>query len=132
MAITELLRARLRLDLGDSGSTPVFPDVEVDDAYARGEEKYGTGSAALEVVFAYARVVLIKQLRASSARMVTYQQNQSSENLSDVQKFLKALSDEFESALKKAADEFTAAQSGGIRFGGMRGGKPHRVKEIPS
>jgi hypothetical protein len=113
----------LRGDIGaDSGS---LSDPEADAIFVEAAETY-TDDAA---IVAATRVIAIRRLLASSAKLATYRQNQSAENLSDVFKHLMELLTYWEGK----RDEAIAATSGtsAARFGGMRQ-KPSRVKEYPA
>jgi pyrroline-5-carboxylate reductase len=74
-------------------------------------------------------VLTIQSLLASSARLATYRQNESSENLSDIFKHLKELLKVWE---EKTDDAITAAagSSGAARFGSVRR-KPATIREYP-
>lgn len=119
---TEAQRDRFWKDTGTTEN--VFDPEEVDDIFTEAGEGY-EDTAALT---AQTRVIGIRRLLANAAKMTTYRQNQSSENLSDVFKHLKEL-------LAFWQDEVTTADglaSGSkARFGGLRR-KPARIKEYPN
>lgn len=83
---TAIERARLRRDIGADQSA--LPDSEADLIFVESAETYTTGSSAY---YAYARVLALQGILASSAKMTTYRQNESQENASDVFKHLKDL-----------------------------------------
>lgn len=117
---TETQIDRLRADIGADSTT--LPSSEADDVFAQAGETYTT-AAAIE---AYARVIAIQRLLASSAKRTTYRQNQSSENLSDVFKHLQEL-------LKHWQGELTKAKASGqsvASFGRPRA-IPQRIAEFP-
>lgn len=116
-------RSRLRRDTGTDVSS--LEDDDADAIFVEAGEKY-TNTATIA---AYARVLVIQSLLSSSAKLTTYRQNESTENLSDVFKHLKELLAVWEG---KVDDAITAAagSSGAARFGGVRR-KPAGLKEYP-
>lgn len=118
---TDAERARLRRDVGANEDS--LPDYDADDIFVEAAEVYSNATTAA----AYARVLAIQGLLASSARLVSYRQNQSSEDASDVFEHLSRL-------LKLWQDETAEAQklagSGAMRFG-RTGKKPTRIREYP-
>jgi hypothetical protein len=82
-----------------------------------------TGAAAV----AYTRVLGIRRLLASAAKLTDYTQNQSAEKQSQVFDHLKALLAFWQGEWTTAANTST---SGAARFGGQRR-KPARIKEYP-
>jgi gas vesicle protein len=123
MAVTQTQIDRLRRDTGTDETS--LPDEDIQDIFDEADEKYtDTATAA-----AYTRVLTIQSLLASSARLATYRQNESSENLSDIFKHLKELLKVWE---EKTDDAITAAagSSGAARFGSVRR-KPATIREYP-
>lgn len=114
-------RERLRQDVG--ANSTALSDADADDIYAEAAEMY-TDSATIN---AYTRTIAIRRLLASSARLTSYKQNESSENLSDIFKHLKELLKVWED---KTTDAVAAGGSGAARFGSVRR-KPARIKEYP-
>ena len=119
---TEQQRKRFWADTGSSSA--VFDDDEVDDIFTEAAEEYSDAG----VIKAHARVIGIQRLLASSAKLTSYRQNASSENLSDVFKHLQELLKLWQGKL--AAAKATASSSGAARFGGLRR-KPKRIREYP-
>lgn len=120
---TELQRQRLRDDIGATVTS--LSDDDADAVYTRAAESYPTEGAAQD---AQARIIAIRGLLASSAKMTTYRQNASSENASDVFKHLSELLKMWRGELALA--EAAASTSGAARFGGMRR-KPKKIREYP-
>lgn len=120
---TETQRQRFWHDTGTTSS--VFDAEEVDAIFTEAAESYSdTGS-----IVAFTRVLGLRRLLASSAKLTTYTQNQSSENASDVFKHLKELLELWQGELATA--ESSASSSTAARFGGLRR-KPSRLKEYPN
>jgi hypothetical protein len=113
--------ARLRRDVGADENS--LPDYDADDIFVEAAETYSNATAAA----AYARVLAIQGLLASSAKLTNYRQNNSSEDASDVFEHLSNLLKLWE---QKTADAQKATGSGAMRFGAT-GKKPTRVKEYP-
>lgn len=118
---TETQRTRLRADIGANETS--LPTTEADDIFSQAGESY-TAAAAIE---AYARVIAIQRLLASSAKLATYRQNQSSENASDVFDHLDKLLTRWEKNLSKAT---TGGQSV-VKFGRTRS-IPRSISEYPN
>lgn len=118
---TETQRTRLRGDIGANDAS--LPNTEADDIFTEAGESY-TETAAVE---AYARVIAIRRLLASAAKMATYKQNQSSENVSDVFDHLEKLLDRWEKNLDKA----TSAGQSVVKFGRPKN-IPQRLAEYPN
>jgi hypothetical protein len=125
MPATATQRSRVRRDLGDNSTPPTFDDVEIDDAFDRAAEEYSDPF----VIYAYARVILLDTLIASSAKLVNYRQNQSEEDQSDIAKALERLRKTYAAALNDAIDKSSSGV--GVRWGGLAGGKPHRRRSLP-
>lgn len=111
-------RERLRADLDVDEAA--LSDAELDDAFARAEERYGDNAAAVE---ASARVVVIQQLLSGAAKRADSTQNESSERQSQVFEHLVRLR-----AIYLA--DLQAALNAVAQFGGLRR-KPTRVEEYP-
>lgn len=112
---------RLRRDVG-ANEASLF-DAEANDLFTEAAESYTAGTAAY---YAHARVLAIQGLLASSAKLTTYRQNQSSENKSDVFTHLSKLLVYWKNETASAI----ASESGTARFGGLRR-RPSRIKEYP-
>lgn len=119
---TALQRSRLRDDIGAT-ETSLFDD-EADAIFVEAGELY-TDEASLT---AATRVIAIRRLLASSAKLTDYRQNQSSESLSDVFEHLYRLLTYWEGELGKAVA--AASTAGAARFSGLRR-RPKRIKEYP-
>ena len=120
---TATAKSRLRRDTGSDDSSL---DGEVIDAiFVEAAERYTDTATAT----AYTRVLAIQGILASSARLTSYKQNESSENLSDVFKHLKDLLAIWEAKVEDAIAA-AASSSGAARFGGIRR-KPAKVREYP-
>lgn len=117
---TETQRVRLRADIGANEAS--LPTTEANDIFDQAGETYTT-TAAIE---AYARVIAIQRLLASSAKLTTYRQNQSSENASDVFNHLDKLLTRWERNLSKAA----AGGQSVVKFGRTRT-IPQPIQEYP-
>ena len=119
---TALQRSRLRDDIGAT-ETSLFDD-EADDIFVEAGELYTDGAS----LTAATRVIAIRRLLASSAKLTDYRQNQSSESLSDVFEHLYRLLTYWEGELGKAVA--AASTTGAARFSGLRR-RPKRIKEYP-
>src|SRR5690606_23162608 len=97
-------RGRLRRDVGATADSR--PDPECDAIYAEAAEEYPEGAAQ----DAQARVIALRAILASSAKLVTYRQNASSESASDVFKHLSQLV-EYWQGVRDAAVADSQAQS---------------------
>lgn len=113
--------ARLRSDI-DANSTSL-PDQEASDIFTEAGESY-TDAASIT---AYTRILAIRRLLASSAKLTSYRQNESQESLSDVFKHLQALLKVWQDELATAviAGNGSAVRSGRTQY------KPARIKEYP-
>lgn len=118
---TDAERDRLRADIGANETS--LPDPDADAIFEEAGEKYSVAGQSS----AYARVIAIRRILASSARLVSYRQNNSSENSSDVSKNLQALLKIWQDALE---GEINTPTGGRVRIGGLRQ-KPKRIKEYP-
>ncbi len=114
-------RARLRRDVGADVTS--LPDADADALFVEAAETYSDTTTAT----AYTRVLAIQGLLASSAKLTSYRQNQSSEEASDVFEHLSRLLELWE---EKTADGVMASGNGAMRFG-RTGKKPTRIKEYP-
>lgn len=119
---TESQRERLRADIGADATT--LPDLEADDIFDEAGESY-TDAAAMT---AATRVIAIRRLLASSAKLVSYRQNNSQESASDVFTHLKQLLSLWQGELSDAIS--SASTVGTAKFGGLRS-KPKRIREYP-
>lgn len=97
---------RLQRDIGANEIS--LPTADATELLAEAAETYPTGSAA---ALAYARVLAIRGMLASSSRLVTYRQNNSSENQSDVFGHLTKLLDFWQAETDKAAASGGGAQN---------------------
>lgn len=125
---TLLEQQRLRLDLGlTADDTTTMSDAEVDAIYVEAGEAY-TGTASIK---AATRIIAIQRLLASSAKMTSYTQNNSSEDASDVFKHLMQLLGYWRGVLADAiVDEELANRPSAARFGRTTR-RPARIKEHP-
>jgi len=119
---TDTERDRLRADIGANDSS--LPDAEADAIFVEAAEVYTDASA----ITAYTRVLGIRRLLASSAKLTDYTQNASQEKQSQVFDHLKALLAYWEDALDTAVS--SSSTVGAARFSGQRR-KPKRIKEYP-
>lgn len=115
-------RQRLRDDIGATEDS-LF-DYEADDIFAEAGESHADAAA----IKAATRVIAIRRLLASSAKLTSYRQNASQESASDVFKHLQWLLGYWEDKLAKAVK--AASPSGAARFG-RTGQRPSRRKEYP-
>ena len=122
MATTAAQKSRLRRDTGADATS--LPDDTIDDLFDEAAELY-TDTATIA---AYTRVLVINGLLSSAAKAVTYRQNESTENQSDIFKHLKDLLKLWEDKTDDAIE--AASTSGAARFGSVRR-KPARVREYP-
>jgi hypothetical protein len=83
MPATTLQRTRFRNAVGDTDGTK-FTDGQIDDIFDASTEDYPTGSSKTK--FAAAVVSGFEMLLAQAAERVSYQQNESQEDLSDLRK----------------------------------------------
>jgi gas vesicle protein len=116
-------RSRLRRDIG--ASVAALSDADADALFEEAGEKY-TDEATIA---AYTRVLGLQGILADSARLTTYKQNESTENLSDIFKHLKELLKVWEDKVTDAIAS-AAGSSGAARFGSVRR-KPATIKEYP-
>ncbi len=116
---------RLRADLDATDAT--FPDAEAEEIYAEASERYTSADS----IYAATRVIAIRRLLMSSAKRVSYTQNNSSENASDVFKHLKQLLDIWRGELADAEMVEEMASRGSALRSGRQSRKPARLKEFP-
>lgn len=110
--------------VGDNdASNEVFNGTEIDSLFVWAAEDYAGNSTAK---FAQACLYGIRTLKADAAKQVTYKQNLSTENLSDLFKHLDALQKDFEADLEDALKSAVGA----VRLGSMKK-KPLREKDVP-
>lgn len=112
---------RLRRDIGASAAA--LSDEDVANLLAEAGETYSDAATAAT----YARVLALQGILANSAKLTSYKQNESTENLSDIFKHLKELLKLWED---KVTDAVAAAGSGAARFGSVRR-KPATIREYP-
>lgn len=122
MAVTALEISRIRRDTGTDATS--LPDATIQEIFDEAAEIYTDANSALY----YTRVAVITGLLSSSARLSSYRQNESSENLSDVFKHLQSLLELWQGKLDTAVTLGTVTSA--ARFGGTRR-KPASVKEYP-
>jgi len=84
---TEISRLRRQLALNETQ----LPDDEIQALYTEAEELYPLATYSRAVIFAAVRLQGAKDLLAEVAQRVTYSQNQSREQLSDLTKNVKEL-----------------------------------------
>lgn len=114
----------IRLQIGDTGASPAFSDAEINALWDIAADTY----SATGQLNAQTRVYLLDALLADAAKRVTYEQNQSKEQLSDVFKNLLKLRDAASADLEKA----TAASVGAVKLGTIRKARPTRDKDVPN
>lgn len=119
--VSELQRSRLREDIGANETS--LPDADADAIYTEAAETHATAGAAQD---ALARVIAIRRLLASSAKLTTYRQNASSENASDVFQHLQQLLGLWQGELAAAVRR----SAGAARFGSPKR-VPPRIREYP-
>jgi hypothetical protein len=117
---TAAQRERLRRDTGSNSSA--LSDDDADDLFEEAGETYTDDTS----IAAYARILALQGILASSAKLTSYKQNESSESLSDVFKHLRELLSYWQGEL----DTAQRGASGAARYGGVRR-KPARVREYP-
>lgn len=113
---------RLRADIGADVTS--LPDPDAEAIFVEAGERYADAGG----LTAATRVIAIRRLLASSAKLTSYRQNASSENLSDVFKHLRELREFWQGELDGAVK--AASASGTARFG-RPGRIPSRIKEYP-
>ena len=103
-----------------------FPDEDVDLLFAEAESTYSTYSR--EVQLQAVVVTRIEELWTASMTQVTYQQNETRENLSDI---AKALKEKLELAKKKLDELIADSKPVALRTALMKK-IPTRVKGYPN
>ena len=119
---TETERDRLRADIGANVAS--LPDDDADAIFVEAGEKYTDADS----ITAYTRVLAIRRLLASSAKLTDYTQNQSQEKQSQVFDHLQKLLAFWRGELETAVS--ASSVNGAAKFGGQRR-KPKKVKEYP-
>lgn len=107
--------------IGDTGEPPAFGDDEIDAIYANYLLDYPT---ATNVEYGLrATIYGIGVLLANAAKLVSYKQNQSSEDESDIFDHLLKLRALYQSDL---ATEISLSSSVNVGWGALGGGNPRR------
>lgn len=119
---TQTQRDRIRADL--QATTASLSDASIDDLFTRAGETYPDNAAAIEIE---ARLLAIRQLRMSAAKLVDYQQNMTNQKSSQYFNQLSALERDYRADLESA---LTSA-SGNAQWGLMRP-TPTRTEEYPN
>lgn len=116
----------IRMQIADTGTPPAFSDDEINDLWDLAAEDYTTSKQ----LNAQTRIYLLDALLADSAKRVTYEQNQSKEQLSDIFKHLEKLR---AIAVKDLADALAvvSAALGAVRLGSLHKVKPTRKRDVP-
>ena len=126
MATTDLQRFLFRSGVGDKGGRkPTFFDSEIDMFFAAALTVYPDGSD--ETLLCYAVIQGLETLAARAASQVTYKQNESSENLSDIAKAYEARISGWRVRLNKSLPDPTKASA---RWSPMKV-SPNRRKDVP-
>lgn len=112
----------MRRDVGANEAS--LPDLDAQDYLDEAAESYGAGTASSK---AYARVLAIQGILASSAKLTAYRQNNTQESANQIFDHLKDLLAIWEAKSDKAV---AADGGGGVRMGGMRS-VPKRIREYP-
>lgn len=124
---TEPQRQRLRRDVGYlTTDTTSLPDSEVDALFVEAEELF-TDAAS---IVAATRIYYLQGLLASSAKLASYKQNQTTENISDIFEHVKDLLAYWKSALGEAILTSEPGADGVVRAGRPTQ-RPRRMKEYP-
>lgn len=121
MATSAAQKQRLRDDV--DGNATSLPDAEIDAIFDEAAETY----TDLAAQTAYTRVIAIRRLLASSAKLTDYAANESQEKLSQVFKHLRDLLSFWQDELEAAI----AATAGSAARFGRTMAKPTKVKEYP-
>lgn len=120
---TSTERTRFWSDTGTS--VTVFTADEVDAIFVEAGEIYTDATS----IYAYTRVLGLRRLLASAAKLTDYTQNQSQEKQSQVFDHLRALLTFWQSEANNAVA--AAVTTSAARFGGQRR-KPARIIEYPN
>lgn len=115
--------ALIRMQIADTGTPPAFSDEEINNLWDLAMEDYTTNGQ----LNAQTRIYLLDALLADSAKRVTYEQNQSKEQLSDIFKHLKQLREIAQGDLQKASK----ASVGAAKLGSLHKVKPTRKRDVP-
>lgn len=100
-------RIYFRLNVGDTGATQVFADYEIDSIY---DTLILTYPNIPPHILGYQAVVAgLRMLMINATKLVSYKQNQTSENSSDIFKALRELYDIWMKKIKDAEDELQGA-----------------------
>lgn len=118
--------ALIRMQIADTGTPPTFTDEEIGDLWDIALETYTSGGQ----LNAQTRIYLLDALLADSAKRVTYEQNQSKEQLSDIFKHLEKLRAIAVKDLADASAVITAGL-GAVRLGSLHKVKPTRKRDVP-
>lgn len=113
----------IRIQIADTGTPPAFTDDEIGDLWDIAAETYTANGQLI----AQTRIYLLDGLLADSAKRVTYEQNQSKEQLSDIFKHLKDLRAIAEKDLAGA----TTASLGAAKLASLHKVKPTRKRDVP-
>lgn len=123
----ELQASRFRRSVGlDITDISALPTTEVNDIFAQAAERYEDSDSS----DAYARIIYIEGLFASSAKMATYKKNQTTENVSDIFEHVARLLVYWSAKLLAAINENAGLESS-ARFGKTKQ-IPTRWKEYPN
>jgi hypothetical protein len=113
----------LRRKTNDSSTS--FPDEDVDLLFASAEDEYGTYSRSVQLQAVV--VMRIDELWTASMTQVTYQQNETRENLSDIAKNLEK---KLELAKAKLDELISKGSSPAVIIAAARR-VPNRNRELP-
>jgi hypothetical protein len=113
---------RLRADIDANEAS--LPNPEANDIFAEAGESY-TNQKCID---AYARVISIRRIMASAAKLTAYRQNNTQESLDQVFDHLNRLLTIWQTALDDAIK--STSTSGAARFGGLRRA-PKPIREYP-
>lgn len=114
----------IRLQIADTGTPPAFSDAEINALWDIAMLTYSSDGQLI----AQTRVYLLDGLLADSAKRVTYEQNQSKEQLSDIFKNLLNLR-------KIAVEDLAVATSAAVSpvmLATTRKARPTRKKDVPN
>lgn len=113
--------SRLRRDVG--ASEDVIEDALAEEYFEESLEKYSEDNAKM---IAYARVIAIRGIRASSAMLGKYAQNQSMEDLTKVFDNLTVMLHEAEAEVEKVSDPIEVVTTAAAFFFGVAQGQRGR------
>ncbi len=103
--------------VGDTGENPAFDTPEINVLFDGIATSYPSASDDEAMARAVLRGILI--LRANAAKLVTYKQNQSSENASDISKQLQSLYETWQDILAAEIGNGSSLASWGTLAGGF-------------